>query len=67
MHELKAVFSVTDLAVMANLSRHQMARLLSRAGVKFQRVGRKRLVYLSELRHALPSLWDSIEQYARLS
>ena len=67
MQELKAVLSVSELARMANLSRHQMARLLRRSEVVFHRNGRKRLIYLSELKRAMPTLWESIQDYSGLS
>jgi hypothetical protein len=66
MNELRAAFTVPELARLANLSRGRMNRLLESAGVQVHWVGKRRVVMLAELKRALPTLWESIEEYGTL-
>jgi excisionase family DNA binding protein len=62
----KPIYSVAELAELAGLSRHQVARLLARNHVPVARLGRKVLVPLAALRRALPWVVDSIAESGRL-
>ena len=64
---LKVAYSVPQLARLAGMSRWSMVRLLRSAGVTLHRIGHKRLVFLSEVRRALPALWESLDEYESLS
>ncbi len=58
---LRAVYTVSELAAMAGVSRHRMNRLLVEAGVlKYRGSRRARTVCLSQLKRGFPDLWDSI-------
>lgn len=61
MIKLKALYSVTELAALAGLSRHQVRRLMiGRAGLPKPGERKKMLVPLDSLREAFPALWESI-------
>ncbi len=66
MARLAAVLSVTQLAYLANISRQRMHRLLEEAKVPTRRIGKKRAIFLVDLKSALPGLWESICEYRRL-
>ena len=67
MSHLKVSFSVPELARLAGMSRWAMGRLLRTAGVVIHRSGHKRVVFLSEVKRALPALWESVDEYQALS
>jgi len=59
--KLKAVYSVSELAVMAGLSRQQMRRRLKQqAGIQSRGPRRKIDVPLDAFKTAFPDLWESI-------
>jgi hypothetical protein len=60
--QLKAIYSVTELATLSGLSRYQVHRLLRSNRVNALRPGaRKKVgVPLDSLREALPTVWESI-------
>jgi len=58
--ELKAAYSIPELAEMSGMDRHRVRRMLESNGVELKRSGRAILVFTSALRRALPDLWDSI-------
>jgi hypothetical protein len=62
--KLKAIYSVSELAKMAGVSRFAMRRLLAPLALTDAATEpgprRKRLVYLAELRAAAPALWRSM-------
>ena len=66
MSDLRAVLSVSQLAKMANVSRYQMARLLTKVGVPMHRVGHHRRVFLADVKSFMPVLWESIREYHRV-
>lgn len=57
---LKAVYSVPELARMANVHRNYMQRLLESAGVEMARSGRSLVVYQAELEERMPRLWEGM-------
>ena len=67
MPRLRAVFSVTELAQMAGISRHAMSRMLKATAVPIRRTGHKRHVFLSDLRIAMPYLWQSMRDLRSLA
>jgi hypothetical protein len=58
--ELRAAYSVPELAGMANIHRHRMRRLLEAGGVEIERNGRSLVVYQTELEERMPKLWNGI-------
>lgn len=58
--QLKAFYTVPELARMAGVSRWTMARRLEVIGVPFRNTGRWRVVYLADLKRIDPDLWLSI-------
>jgi excisionase family DNA binding protein len=62
--ELKAVYTVTEIANMAGISHHRTARLLRNGGVELVRTGRNYAIFLSSIQEAMPKLWESILQRA---
>jgi hypothetical protein len=59
--ELRAVYTTSELARIANISADRMRRLLRGSGVELLRAGRILLVPLSEIARKVPSLWESIK------
>jgi len=59
--ELKALYSVPELAEMAEVSRDRMIRILRSHDVKLKLSGRRFMVPLSELEEKLSWLRDSME------
>jgi phage antirepressor YoqD-like protein len=66
MDEFRAAFTIPQLAKLANISRHRLARMLREAGVQLHPCGRARMVFLAEIKRAMPALWESIEEYGNL-
>ena len=72
--ELKAAYSIREIAELSGLSRHQIARILGAAGLKTSRPPltdrggrgvsvagrRKRWIWASDLKEHLPRLWESL-------
>jgi len=58
--ELRAFYSVPELAKAANVTRWKMRRLLESCGVKLQRNGSDLVVFLSAIRDELPDLYRSL-------
>lgn len=61
--ELKAFYTLTELATAAGVDRRTMSRLLKRNGVKFYN---KRYVPLIELEIKMAMLWNSITEIDRI-
>jgi hypothetical protein len=66
MSRLRAVFSVTELAELANISRQRMGRILHAVGVPRRRLGKKRFIFLRDVKPAAPELWKSTCNYQEL-
>jgi len=58
--QLKAAYSVPELAEMSGLQVDRVRRMLVSNGVKTERNGRVIVVYLSQIKRAMPDLWESI-------
>ena len=58
--ELRAFYSVPELAKAANVTRWRMKRLLESAGIVLARNGSDFVVYLSSIRQQLPQLYASL-------
>lgn len=58
--ELKAVYSISELARMAGISHQRMRRLLDSGGVQLSQCGANKVVFLAALREAMPMLWESM-------
>jgi hypothetical protein len=58
---LKALYSIPELAELADVTRWQMTRMLTNAGVEFRKSGRVRYVTLVELEKKFRDVWDSIK------
>lgn len=59
---LKAIYSIPELAELADVTRWRMERMLVGRGVVFSNSGRTRYVTLSELEKKFRDVWDSIKQ-----
>jgi plasmid maintenance system antidote protein VapI len=64
--EIKVVYTIPELARMLRISRFRVARLLKASNVQTRRSGRSILVFLSEIKKALPELWESMQEQADL-
>ena len=61
MQELKAAYSVAELAELSGLSCDQVSRIVDQTGLCGDRgPKKKRWIWLSELKARCPSLWSSI-------
>jgi hypothetical protein len=58
--QVRAFYSVPELARIANVPTYRLLRLLRRNGVTFLRVGRAFYVTLTEVREKIPPLWESL-------
>lgn len=59
--DLKAAYTVSELAEMSGLSADQIGRIADQAGLCGNREPRKkRRIWLSELKSRCPELWESI-------
>lgn len=58
--EVRARYTIVELANAANVSHQSMRRLLAALGVEVLRVGRSAYVLLSEIEEKLEPLWKSI-------
>lgn len=58
--ELKAIYTIAEMAKLAGLSRYRTLRTLESAGVRTDRLAHRRVVFLADLHDACPALWDSI-------
>ncbi len=54
------IYSITELAHLAGISRFRMRRLLAGKGVQFTRVKRKDWVLLLDVKEAWPRLWSTL-------
>ena len=64
--EIRALYSVTELARAARVSTHKLRRVLRANHVVLLRSGRALFVPLSEIRDKIPPLWDGIVAAERL-
>lgn len=61
MRELKAAYSVAELAELSGLSADQIGRIADQAGLCGERAPKKkRWIWLSQLKERCPDLWQSI-------
>jgi hypothetical protein len=65
--ELKALYSFTDLARLAGLTRHQVRRLCKRNAVETVSIGKKTYVPLAAFEVAFPTLWRSMQRVQQLA
>lgn len=56
---LRSLYTVSDLADMANITKGRMRRLLEGCGVEFTKIGRKDHVGIAELENKCGSMWAS--------
>ena len=63
---IKAAYSISELAELMGLDRHQATRLLEGAGVPLRPISNdprsKRVVWLSDLRTHMAHAWESIQE-----
>jgi len=59
--ELKAAYSIPELAEMMNRDRHWVRRWFEAQGARLDRNGRAITICLSEIRRAWPAAWESIQ------
>jgi hypothetical protein len=59
---LRAIYTIPEIARMAGISRQRAGRLLEAGGVDITRVGRARIVPLAAIQQAMPLFWESILQ-----
>lgn len=58
--KVQAIYTVAELAKLADVERRQVYHWLSRDKIEVTRVGRSVFVTLIALQNAMPSLWQSI-------
>jgi hypothetical protein len=64
--EVRAVYTVAELARVAGVSLHVMRQLLEDGGVTLLRAGRHDMVPLCDIESRIPPLWQSIVAAERL-
>jgi hypothetical protein len=64
--EVRAVYTVTELARAAGVSLHVMRQLLEDGGVTLLRAGRHVMVPLCDIETHIPPLWQSLVAAERL-
>jgi hypothetical protein len=62
MMKTKALYSISELSKMIGMSLDQTERILSHLGVEIKMIGRKRWVFLSDLKSQFPELWESLKE-----
>lgn len=60
--EIRAAYSVPQLAAMAGVHRHKVRRLLEAGGVPLFRQGRAMVVMVEDLAAGMPKLWEGIRR-----
>jgi hypothetical protein len=58
--EVRALYSITLLARLANVTRQLLRRLHQSSGVQLVHIGRTALVPMSEIEKRIPLLWESL-------
>lgn len=58
--DVKAEYTLGELAVLMGRSAKRTERVLKGAEVTIHVLGGRKTVFLSELKEKLPSLWDSV-------
>ena len=64
--EVRAVYTIAELARTAGISRHVMRQLLEGAEVTIMSAGRHELVPLCDIESRIPPLWQSLVTAKRL-
>ena len=64
--EVRAVYSVAELARVAGVSVYVMRQLLENAGITFMRAGSHDMVPLCDIEMRIPPLWQSLVATERL-
>jgi hypothetical protein len=59
--EVRAFYSINELARVAGVTTYRLLRLLRRNRVTFLQAGRAVFVPLSEIRLKIPPLWDGLK------
>jgi hypothetical protein len=63
----QTMYSVTELAMLAGVSRYRMGRFLAANGLRPYLSGKgRRVVLLAQIKKVMPELWESIEERAFL-
>ena len=62
---LRALYTISELAMIAGIHRDAMRRLVVKSGVETLLSGTKLLVPLSEIQDRLPELWLSLTRMER--
>ena len=65
MSQLKAVYTIPELAQALGFSRYSMRRLLNSSGVQLTWSGRAIYVLLASLQKAMPQLVETLVQQGR--
>jgi hypothetical protein len=58
--EVQALYSISALARLANVTRQMLTRLLQINHVQLVHIGRATLVPLSQIEEKIPPLWESL-------
>ncbi len=64
--DVRALYSLAQLARVANVTRHTLRRLLRKNGVTLVRSGRSLFVPLAEIERRIPPLWESLRRLEEL-
>ena len=64
--EVRAFYSVAELARVGNVPAYTLIRLLRRNGITFLRSGRASYITLDEIRRKIPLLWRSLRATEKL-
>ena len=61
----QACYSLTQLAKLMGTNRKKVRRLLWHAGISSHLLGKKRMVFVSDIETKLPALWASVASCER--
>jgi hypothetical protein len=65
--QLRPFYRVGELARLSGISPKRLRRMLRASGIVFRKAGRRRLIYLSDIRVRMPALWASLEMHLRFA
>jgi excisionase family DNA binding protein len=58
--KLLLIYSTHQLAELMGLTPRQVYNLVKKAGLRWHRRGRHRIIYLAQLKEQMPELWESL-------
>ena len=57
---LQAFYTLTELIQLASTTRRKLTTLLRVTGIPSPRIGKRKVVFISDIKKFLPQLWESL-------